>query len=725
MQDSQGIFDALMSYSKNENKKETQKMKPSERLIKDIEGNGFDMKQLKDILITKGNQLIVSCAGSGKTTSLIFKIIYDLKSGRATKVVNVNENPIRVAEKIWVATFLKSGAEELESSLRKWQMRLNCQDTSRAIHFSTLHAEFKRALNAMGVSTNIISTSENTKLLKDVVKAYSLKNADGRSFSSEDYNKLLSALSFTRNRLDLDRYKCDIYDEVGIGYQIVDAILRDWKSSRLGKGFCDFEDLQELLYEECYVKNNQEVISFLADRYNFIYLDEFQDTSQIQYEIIKVYASQVKQIIAIGDDDQTIYSWRGSDNSIITQRFSDDFNPTISNLSVNFRCPSNILNCVIPSIEKNSIRFKKSLSSSKDGGIVRVGEYASYSSMCESLSNLVYEDIKEGNSVSILCRVNSDGLLPALILDKLDKFSFSVSGDGMTLDSYIGRMVLSIVRLFTERSTPAVKKALDLLTWDSYCVNNLIRTCKTNKLSIWTMDESDLTYSCPSIAARLLQWRSWRDSMGDVDALRFVLQDYRTNVFCKDTQFNIVARSVIISVESMIRYFPYDCAKDVLIDLEDANERLKARRGKTSCQVRIATVHEFKGKESDSVYVWNDSEGVFPHKKSVGTIKEIEEERRVHYIACTRAKKKCTIMYLKKERGMFVGEMDLSSAEYINSSSVGLSGSLIKDKCEENASLALFNSVVDRRNEYWEQGQEMVDRYNNALDEFEEKMRRE
>lgn len=722
MRDSQGIFDELMSYSSRE---KMPKMKPSERLLKDIQGYGFNMSQLREILLTKGNQQIVSCAGSGKTTSLIFKIIYDLKSGRATRVINVNDNPIRIAEKIWVATFLRTGAEELESSLRKWQIKLNCQDTSKSIQFSTLHAEFKRSLNAMGVHTDIVSASDNIRMLKSVVKGYSLKNSDGKCLTSEDYNNLTSALSFTRNRLDSSRYSCDIYDEMGIGHQIVDAVLRDWKSMRLKKGVCDFEDLQELLYVECYEKNNQEVINFLADRYNYIYLDEFQDTSQIQYELIKVYASQAKQIIAIGDDDQTIYSWRGSDNSIITKKFAEDFNPTISNLSINFRCPSNILKCIIPSIEKNSVRFEKSLSSNVKGGQVRVGAYASYNSMATSLSDLVYEDAKDGDSVAILCRVNSDGLLPALMLDKLDKFSFSVSGDGMTLDSYIGRMVLSIIRLFTERATPAVRKALEILTWDTYCINNLLRACKTNKLSIWTMDESDLTYSCPSIAPRILQWRSWRESMDDVDALSMVLQDYRTNVFSRDTQFNRVARSVITSVESMIKRFSYDSVGDVLIDLEDANERLKARRGKPRPQIKITTVHEFKGKESDSVYVWDDSEDVYPHKKSSDTLDGLEEERRVHYIACTRAKKKCTIMYLKRIPGMFVGEMDLSDAEVINDVSSGFTGSLIKDKCAEDRALSMFDEIVDERNEFWDQGQDMVNRYNNALEEFEVKMRRE
>ena len=167
-----GIWDNLMNFSRNGRDEELKKLKPSDRLLAEIKSYGFDMSQLIDVLKCKGNQLTISCAGSGKTTSLVFKVIYDIKTNQATKISTVNGNQIRVLDKIWVCTFLRSGAEELQASLRKWQRRLHCIDTSSAIQFSTLHAEFKRALNAMGVETNIISAKKNSSLLKDVVSRY-------------------------------------------------------------------------------------------------------------------------------------------------------------------------------------------------------------------------------------------------------------------------------------------------------------------------------------------------------------------------------------------------------------------------------------------------------------------------------------------------------------------------------------------------------------------------
>lgn len=702
MPNSSSIFDELMNFSlkdKNssiggEGEKKVKK-KPSEQLLSDIKSFGFDMTQLGTVLKTKGNQLIVSCAGSGKTTSIIFKIIYDLKSGRSTVLKSINNNSVRVPEKIWVATFLKSGADELKNSYRKWCNKLHCADMSQAIQFSTLHAEFKRVLNMLGLKTDIISESENKTLLKKVLKVYNIKSSNGGFIKDEEINSLIGAFTRTRNRLDGDRYIANIYDDLNLVDSVIDCILRDWKNERILINKVDFEDLQELLYDYCYNKKDPEIIKFLANRFNYIYIDEFQDTSQLQYAILKVYGCDAKQIVAIGDDDQTIYSWRGSDNSIITKEFMKDFSPVKTDLSVNFRCPSNILNAIKPSIRQNTMRFDKKLKSYNDGGKVRYGEYAGYKHMSISLGDLVYNDVKNGLSVAILCRVNSDGLLPALMFDKMGRFSFSVSGANMTLDSYVGRLCFSIIRLMTDKFSADVRRALGYLTYDSYGVTRLVDVCRNNNKSIWTIDENDLVYSSPEVADKVISWRDFRKVNGDIPTLKLILQDYRYNVFTKDTQFNSVVKSVLISIESLLDYYDYSSADDFLMELMDINERLKAREKKFNSQVKIATVHEFKGKEADSVYIWNDSMDVFPFKKSVDDIDSFEEERRIHYIACTRAKRLSTIMYLKNKKGLFVSEMDLSRAEKLEGQTSGVFKKELNTSMQEKANTKKVENIIN------------------------------
>ena len=661
---SNDVFSNVMNYTSSYHKSE-RKIKKSDALLENIKKLGFNMSQLEGVIRTKGNQLIISIAGSGKTTALIFKVAYDIVTGEATKVVSVNGNDLRVLDKIWVCTFLNSGSKELKTKLSSWQRRLGVMDTSDAMSFSTLHAEFKRALTSLGVPTNIIDSSVNRKNLKTILGKYGI-TYNGKPLVSDMLQDLEGALTYTRNRLDDERYKRDIYAELGIGPSIVDLILREWKQIRKELGVVDFEDLQEILYEECCVKGNEEIIDFISNKYKYIYIDEFQDTSQIQYAILKVYARNTNKIVAIGDDDQTIYSWRGSYNKIITEEFAKDFSPTISNLNVNYRCPSNILRAIRPSLELNKFRFKKELNSHREGGELNVIKYEDYESMASSISELICNDIKRGKSVAILCRVNSDGLLPALMLDLSGKFEYTISSDGMTLDSYIGNQVINIAKLFTERSTPAVRSVLGMLTWNTYSVNNLMRVCKSNRESFWNISDNDLSYSCPDIAETLKMWKGIRSKYGDIEALRVIYFYFRTNVFVSNTQYNEVCRNVIYTMETLLSFTKSKTVEDFLDEVEDINERLKARiKGKrfSNNVVKIATVHEFKGKEADSVYIWNDSVDVFPHKSvDISIEEELEEERRVHYIACTRAREKNTILTINGREGQFLKEMDLSKA---------------------------------------------------------------
>ena len=684
------VFEKLKSYSAGGAK---EVLKPSEKLLSDMANYGYNMSEIEKVLKTRGNQLVISCAGSGKTTALTFKVLYDLKSGYSTKVVEVNGSPLRIPAKIWVSTFLKTGAADLESSFRMWSNRLRTNDVSSAIQFSTLHAEYKRVLNSLGMKTDIVSDQSNTAMLKRVLASLGIKGENGRSLSSDEVSNFSGALTRSRNRLDKLRYESDIFTSMNLTAPIIDTILSSWKAERLKENKVDFEDLQEILYDRCYRLHDETVISALSNRFDFIYLDEFQDISQIQYELLKVYA-QNAVVVAVGDDDQTIYSWRGSDNTIITSKFSEDFSPTRNNLSVNFRCPNVILDAVKPSIEKNKNRFDKNLKSFLNGGTVRVGEYANYRTMALSLGDLVMKDVSDGKSVAILCRVNSDGLLPAMFFDKAGRFTFSVSGSNMTFDSYIGRTVLSIVRMFTDRTSSDVKKALNLLTWDSYNINQLIEVCKTNNHTIWTIPEADLSYSCPSIADFILEVRDLRKEHGEIYALQFVLQYYRYYVFKKDTQFNDVMRSVLLSVESLLDTYNYTSVSEFLLDLDDMNLRLKAREKQRNSRVSIVTVHEFKGKDADSVYIWNDSADVFPHKKSITSLAELEEERRIHYIACTRARELSTIMYLRGKKGAFVCEMNLDKAVDVSSSDGETIGGIIRDNVKKDSGLSQFVKEV-------------------------------
>lgn len=650
----------------------------SERFLEKISEMGYDLTELVGALKTWGDQLVLSCAGSGKTTFTVFKILYGTKTGKLTQKVEVNGNTVRTMARVWVSTFLRSGAKELEFEVAKWNKRLGYVDTSKSINFSTIHAEFKSVLNACGISTNFISAKDNTVALRNIVKRFGVRS-NGRYLNSEQLMDLEGALTYTRNRLDEKRYQHQAYKDFGLTSIEIDAILDAWYLAREAAGKKDFEDLQDILYTKLFIEEDQNVIDCVSDRYDFLFIDEFQDTSQKQYAILKVYMQHAKQTVVVGDDDQTIYSWRGSDHEIITKRFIEDFSPSISTLSTNYRCPSNIVNAVIPSIQLNSERLDKSIRAGSEGGELRLGVFPSYNAMVRKLNELVYQDVSDRMSVAIICRENSDGLLPAIMLDRDGRFTFSISGEGMSLNSYMVKQAINIIRLVSEKATAGVSSALKQLTYSPWEVDSLMSAIKNSGETIWNVPMEEVSYSCPSISGVLSEWRNVYESvrhgkMSEIELVEYLLSYYHNFVYEKESTYNVRMRSILSSFVVLARTDEFSSASEFIYELNEMNLRLQSRMKLNNVDIRIVTVHEFKGKEADSVYVWNDSFEVFPHKKAE-SLEELEEERRNHYIACTRAKKRSTLMTIQGKEGMFLSEMDLSGAERIDVIS-GYKGSL-------------------------------------------------
>ena len=625
------------------------------------------------------------------TTFLSLKIIHDIVTGEAVRLQSIpNGTKVQVPDKIWVCTFLRSGAADIEQSVLSWQRKLGYTQSANQVSFSTLDAEFKRCLNAMGVATNIGDAGVLERLFRKAVLSCNITRS-GSDLTNEDYSILRSIVTYYRGRLDGKKYQHPSAKDYGLSPSILDLLVRQFETLRKTEGVMDFEEVQELLYKFLYVTPNNNVRDFVADRYNYIYIDEFQDTSQMQYAILKFYArgrlfinqmgdevddpcytgeEKKGKIIAIGDPNQCIYSFKGSDNDIIEHKYDKDFRPSWCTLSVNYRCPSNILNPIVPSIHKNRGVLKQKILPFKEGGEFYAYSFKNYGMMLEQLKKDVQHDMEEGNSVAILCRINFDGMIPAFILEASKKYDFSISGENMTLNTSLAKSLLGVASLFTERSSASVKRSLQFFVnrFEQYALNSLMDTLKMNGMSIWNIPEADLRYSCTPVANLVaavkplfVDENGVRDKHKELDALCYVYWVLRTDVFKADTAYAEAARSCIDTILYIIRENNFSSVYDFLEEIDYMNDRLKGRIKRKKAPIQIATVHEFKGKEADSVYIWNDSSGVFPNSKTdISNIDELEEERRVHYIACTRARKKEHIYTLQGKVSMFVAEMNLS-----------------------------------------------------------------
>lgn len=635
-----------------------------------LEEFGINIDQLYNILESKGNVQVLSGAGSGKTLAIVLKIIRDLIAGDMLKIVTVpsavGDNTVVVPEKVLVSTFLNSGAKEIKRVFMDWCRKLGIVGVDfNNISFKTIHAEVKEALTAMGVNMRLIENT--TPYIKQVMKIYDIRSSSAttRNASYEEVNDVALMLAFARNRLDDRRYTQPLMDEYRITSMTLDMMLSDFKKLRQSSGGVDFEDMQEMLLDA--LKMNPNVRQFIANRYDHIYLDEFQDTSQLQYELLKYYFQGAKRVVTIGDDDQTIYSWRGSDINIITKEFAKDFNPEIMTLTTNYRCKENILNCLIPSIEKNENRYPKELKAFKKGGEVNVV----LSSDVNRLVSSIQEDLAKNYSVGVLARINSDLLVPALMLELDGSIDFTIS-KSVSLNARMPRQILGTMDLVTKRVTEEFEGHLSLFipTYNKYEAKNLFNVLLTNKtMSLYTIPMKDLENSVPTLVPFIKGLREAK-KQGDTFAYLYILGVLESTTYATKSKYSQKAREFVSFLRDIILH--NKDVKDLSLQQIDhlfsatLPERL-SRRAKygENAEIKLTTVHEAKGKEWSSVYVWNDTEGVFPNKVSnrETTQEEFEEERRIHYIAGTRAVEKLTFFTSKLNMGQFLKECDLSNIE--------------------------------------------------------------
>lgn len=637
----------------------------TEQFLDKVEEAGYDLTYIKPILESTGNVLINAAAGSGKTTALVLKLYYDFVNGR---MLDTNEYGMPVLLPVWVGTFLKSGQKDLSKQISRMGKRLGMVDLSTRVVVNTLHAEFYQACKLLGYSADVISDEDNKKLFTKALRDY------GFRYSTSEVDAEYSRVLNMRGSMDIAP------EYVGV--------LNNWKSYRFSQGLIDFEDMQEILYKAAVKEARPEVRDLLSTRYRRCYFDEAQDVSKIQYEILKVYGlgkglakdsgnivedRSSGAVVMIGDDDQSIYSWRGSDISILTRRYPDDFNASVYQNPVNYRTPQGILGAVIPCIEKNENRFDKPLKSAKSGGVLRYGEMTDLAAMGKTLATLIDNDTLKGKSVAVLVRTNSEGVVPAMALAS-EGIDFSLSSSEMTLNGSVGNSAQGVIDLVNNGTGTLALRALGDLISDNTVVEAMRKYIKESNKGIWGISNEDLMYSLSDKeAARLIAWKTkYNKTFGGSEVLVDVL-GYLVDKLDKGrsaSPWNLRRCAVFTALRNMaISEGPDSKIADVSRKFGALRDALSSKyetfkRG-YSRAVEIATVHEYKGREAQSVYVWNASKGVFPNKLAIssGKQEDYEEERRIFYIACTRARETETIFSLKGSKSPFLPEMDLSHAK--------------------------------------------------------------
>ena len=674
----------------------TTKREPKEVFYEKLSEMGFNLGELRDFLENPHSILALACAGAGKTTALVLRIIYDYINGEyiVDDVVYDSNGvavPIKRNARILVSTFLKTGATEIKQRFVEWCSKLNVTGVDlNNITFTTLHAELFAALRAMGLKGKIW---ENTgDVVRLTMQHFNIRNkvsfnGGGKVIPIEEVSDVQSIFTYYRNWLDDTRYAHPLMEDYGLTPALLDTAVKWYIDYITLQQAFDFETLEELLYK--YMKENPNVYDFLAKRYDYVYVDEFQDISQLQYAVLRPYFDGAKRTIVIGDDDQTIYSWRGSDINIIVKQYPKDYSPEIVRLSVNYRCGCNILNAVIPSIEQNTCRTEKTLSAFKQGGEIVIDTDSAKNPIAFLRS--ISEEIAMGKTVAVISRTNADLLVPTILLELFSTIQFGMSKN-ISIGTKIPRMIFGVTDLLTKGWIAEDDYSMKLLKgFFGYNANKdigkLDSVLKSNPaMSILDLALEDCRVSLPTIYPFLVDLHMHYGDGGDYglrNAYTYMLRYYVNNVFVKNNSFHIKARELaefvimLINTDDFLGNKSFDIVEHTL--KKELAERLLARskyktdNNTVTAKCALTTVHECKGKEWDTVYIWNDNEGTFPVKLSNNEdITNFEEERRLHYIAWTRARTKLIVLTDPTKPSPFLLECVLTGDGVIGAANLSL-----------------------------------------------------
>lgn len=605
--------------------------------MKNYDLNSLNEEQMKPLLQTKGAVLVTAGAGSGKTRLLTHRIAYIMEN---------NVSPYSIL----AITFTNKATNEMKERISRMTSGAN------DIWISTFHSMcakiLRRDIDKLGYSRDftIYSESDSDKVKKDVLSE--LDEADDKM------KKLLSFhLSNWKNGVQsLEEYSLHEEDP---DFEIIKEAMQRYEETLKENNALDFDDL--LIKTYLLFKTNPDVLYRYANRFEYILVDEFQDTNIVQYELLKQLASVHQNVFAVGDEDQCIYSWRGANFKNIFN-FKKDFKDVkIYKLERNYRSTPEILNIANNLIKNNTTRLEKKLWTEKPKGESPV-LYPAYDEKDEAnfVARTITQLLSKGyslNDFAILMRANAlsrsfeEALLSYNIAHKIyGGFKFFERAEIKNIIAYLRIFVnpkddVSLERIinFPRRgigegaiakikSLGSGKRMLETLLSDDIKEENAVY----KKLQLFIDTYKNLN--------------QMKDQLTITEFVKLMLSsfDFRSAFNPKDDE-DFGKLMNVDSFISSVKEFEDNNPDATLSEyLESITLMSDADNLGEEGAVTIATIHAVKGLEFKVVFVVGAEEGIFPGARSLGSNAELEEERRLMYVAVTRAEEKLFLTHCSK-----------------------------------------------------------------------------
>ena len=619
----------------------------------------LNQKQKEAVLNTEGPNLVVAGAGSGKTKVLTTKLAYIIKEKKAWP------------NQILCVTFTNKAAREMQNRILGFT-----GGTSSSVPwlgtFHSISVKFlRRHAEALGLKSNftILDTDDQKKLIRKICES---ENIDAKKISPQLIivfidqwkNKgLLPADVKIKKSHSLERSILRIYE-------IYQSKIKDLNA-------CDFGDL--ILHCVKLFENHKDIREIYKKNFKYILVDEYQDTNFIQNKWLNLLVNEKQNICCVGDDDQSIYSWRGAEIKNFLTFDKIYKNCKVFKLEQNYRSTKNILETASSLISHNSNRVGKNLwSSGQKGELVKLNCYQNGKNEAEEISNTIEHRLKKKyslNNISILVRAiyqtrefEERFLKVGLGYRVIGGTKFYERAEIKDAIAYLRVINQKFDDLALERVIGVPRKGVGESTIKQiYSFGSKHKLCLEDSiLKILELDQfkPKIKTSLSQLLKMINKWRRDSKITKHYDLLKLILDESGYSEMLKNKK-DLENENRLENLKELLRAMrDYDNLQSFLEHVALATSIDQEWEGE---KVNLMTMHAAKGLEFEVVFLPGWEEGLFPHQKSLEEKGDfaLEEERRLAYVGITRAKKEAFISFAM--RRMYHGDwMDSLPSRFVN-----------------------------------------------------------
>ena len=621
-------------------------------------------KQKEAVIDDSKHLRIIAGAGSGKTRVLTMRIAYLIEQKHI--------NP----KNVLAITFTNKAANEMKNRISEM-----LGEAGDGAFISTIHSLcvriLKEEIGVFGYPRNftIVDGDDQKTILKEAYKEFNIDKKDLSYGSALDYiaNCKYEELSYEK-AMDQAYGEKKLVDRANV-YKYYDERLKSLYA-------LDFDDL--ILFTVRLFKLHKDILKKWSSKFIYIHVDEFQDIDKTQYELIKLLSSTHDNVYVVGDPDQTIYTWRGADVNIIVNFDKDFKNTKTIILNQNYRSTNNILEGANSLIKYNKSRVPKDLfSENGDGDKIVHKTLPDETSEAYYVVSCIQSLLKQGyeyNDIAILYRSNylSREVEKVFIENRIP---YVIYGGIRFYERMEVKDILSYLRLIVTGDDLAFQRVINQPKRGigQKSIDTIFSLAKDNNISMYEVVKQGLFAKNQSVLESFVDMvERWKSSL-DGKPLEEVLTDvfeqsgYRSMLEKENETERIEnVKSLIDDIKDYQETYPGSTLADYLSMISLYTDKANTDG---SASVSLMTIHASKGLEFKVVFVVGLSEGIFPSERTMLEQKGVEEERRLAYVAYTRAKEKLTltdtssfsyVVNSAKTTSRFVNEVDEKYIEHLD-----------------------------------------------------------